>query len=133
MTKAFVSRQFLKFLLTGGTAAAVNFGTRIVLSFWLGFSSSVLLAYLAGMITAFILARIFVFQTSRQALHLSLMYFTLVNIMALAQTWAISMGLAYYLLPALNINHYASELAHACGVVMPVFSSYIGHKYWSLR
>lgn len=29
MTRRFVSRQFLVFLLTGGTAVVVNFGSRI--------------------------------------------------------------------------------------------------------
>ena len=44
------------FLLTGGIAAAVNFGSRIVYSNWLGFSTAVVLAYITGMITAFVLA-----------------------------------------------------------------------------
>lgn len=133
MSKTFLSRQFLAFLITGGIAAAVNFGSRIVYNQWTDYSIAIVLAYLTGMVTAFVLARIFVFQGSSQALHHSAFYFTLVNIAAVAQTWAVSMALAYYVLPALGVHRYSREIAHAVGVVVPVFTSYVGHKRWSFR
>ena len=121
------------FLLTGGTAAAVNFGSRIVYSVWLDFSSAVILAYITGMITAFVLAKLFVFKDSRQTVQRSAVFFVLVNLAAVLQTWAISVGLAYYLLPSLGVTLFAQEIAHAAGVAAPVFTSYIGHKRWSFR
>lgn len=133
MIRQFYSRQFLGFLLTGGIAAAVNFGSRIIYSRWLDFSAAVILAYLTGMVTAFALARIFVFTTTQQSLHRSGAFFVLVNVVAALQTWAISMGLAYYVLPWLGVIHFAMEIAHAIGVAVPVFTSYIGHKRWSFR
>lgn len=133
MIRAFASRQFLLFLLTGGTAAAVNFGSRILYNHWLNYSTSIILAYLTGMVTAFILARVFVFTESSQGLQRSALIFTLVNLIAVAQTWAISMGLAYYILPAAGVTHFAPEIAHAAGVMFPVFTSYLGHKHWSFR
>lgn len=133
MIRQFKSRQFLVFLLTGGTAAAVNFGSRIVYSRWLDFSSAVILAYITGMITAFVLAKLFVFKESQQSVHRSAAFFILVNLVAVLQTWAISMGLAYYLLPSLGITLFTREIAHAVGVAVPVFTSYIGHKRWSFR
>jgi putative flippase GtrA len=128
-----MSRQFLVFLLTGGTAAAVNFGSRIVYSRWLDFSSSVILAYVTGMITAFVLARLFVFKESQQAVHRSAAFFILVNLVAVLQTWVISISLAYYVLPAMGVSLFVQEIAHAVGVAVPVFTSYIGHKRWSFR
>lgn len=133
MIRQFFSRQFLIFLLTGGTAAAVNFGSRIAYSQWLGFSTAVICAYLTGMTTAFVLAKLFVFRESRQAVHRSAFFFVLVNLVAVSQTWAISMGLAYYLLPRWGITLFTKEIAHAVGVAVPVFTSYIGHKRWSFR
>lgn len=133
MIQQFKSRQFLFFLLTGGTAAAVNFGSRIVYSQWLNFSSSVILAYITGMIIAFVLAKLFVFKESQQSVHRSAAFFVLVNLVAALQTWAISMGLAYYLLPSLGVTLFVREIAHAVGVAVPVFTSYIGHKRWSFR
>ena len=131
MIRHFFSRQFLGFVLTGGIAAAVNFGSRILYNQWMDFSPAVVLAYLTGMVTAFILAKVFVFTRSRQSLQRSASFFVLVNLIAVAQTWLISMGLAFYLLPKLGVSQYVLEIAHAVGVAVPVFTSYLGHKRWS--
>ena len=133
MIRSFMSRQFFVFLVTGGTAAAVNFGSRIVYSQWLPFSGAVILAYLTGMVTAFVLAKMFVFKESTQSTRRAVLFFTLVNVVAVLQTWLISMGLAFYLLPALGVTHFVKEIAHAVGVVVPVFTSYLGHKRWSFK
>lgn len=129
----FFTRQFVVFLITGGTAALINFGSRFVFNQWVSFSTAIILAYITGMITAFILAKIFVFNESTQRIHHSVFFFCIVNAFAVAQTWVISMVLAYYLLPYLGMTLYVQELAHAIGIVVPVFSSYIGHKRWSFR
>ncbi len=133
MIGAFRSRQFLLFLLTGGFAALVNFGSRILLNRWMSYSSAVVLAYGLGMVTAFVLARALVFSASAQSVQRSAVYFALVNALAVAQTWGISMLLAYHVLPALGVIPYAREIAHAVGIVVPVFTSYLGHKHWSFR
>ena len=104
MIGAFKSRQFVMFLVTGGLAAAVNFGSRILYNQWMGFSAAIVLAYITGMVTAFVLARIFVFQDSQRALHQSALYFVLVNLVAVAQTWIISLLLADYVLPSLGVQ-----------------------------
>ena len=102
MIRHFFSRQFLGFVLTGGIAAAVNFGSRILYNQWMVFSPAVVVAYLTGMVTAFFLARMLVFTESSQSPRRSGSFFVLVNILAIAQTWLISLGLAYYLLPKLG-------------------------------
>ncbi len=133
MLQAFRSKQFLAFLLTGGCAALLNFGLRIVLSHWFNFALAVLLAYLGGMLCAFVLAKLWVFAPSQHSLRRSALLFALVNLAAIAQTWVISMLLAFWLLPALGVQHYAAEIAHAVGIAVPVFSSYLGHKRWSFQ
>ena len=133
MIGAFRSRQFLVFLLTGGIAAAVNFGSRILYNQWMGFSPAIVLAYITGMITAFVLAKLFVFRDSQRSLHQSALYFVLVNGVAVLQTWAISVLLADWLLPALGVRQYVHEVAHAVGVAVPVFTSYLGHKHLSFK
>lgn len=131
MIGAFRSKQFLAFLVTGGLAAVVNFGSRVALSQWLTLSVAVLLAYLAGMVTAFVLARVFVFPGSPQSVRRSAVFFVLVNLVAVLQTWGITLLLAYWILPWLGVHAYVNEIAHAIGIVVPVFTSYIGHKRWS--
>jgi putative flippase GtrA len=133
MMAQFRSREFATFLVTGGVAALVNFGSRIVLSQWLTFPVAVAVAYLIGMATAFALAKLFVFSGGRQSIPRSAAIFVLVNAVAVLQTWGISMLLAYYLLPGIGVRAYVNEIAHAVGVVVPVFTSFLGHKRWSFR
>lgn len=133
MIQQFLSRQFILFLVTGGTAALVNFGSRMVYNHWVSFSSAVVLAYLTGMLTAFVLAKGLVFKQSEQSIGRSALLFSAVNVVAVMQTWLISMGLAIYALPAMQVNLWVPEIAHAVGVVVPVFTSYLGHKHFSFR
>jgi putative flippase GtrA len=133
VTNQFASRQFVMFLVTGGCAAAVNFLSRIVYSGFMSFSNAVVCAYLTGMVTAFVLAKLFVFKTSEHSLGKSMFLFSVVNLLAIAQTWGVSMALALYALPALGISRFSAEIAHAVGVMVPVFTSYLGHKRWSFR
>ncbi len=133
MIQQFLSKQFIMFLVTGGTAAMVNFWSRIVYNQWVSFSVSIFLAYLTGMVTAFVLARWLVFQQSQQSVCRSALLFAAVNVLAVLQTWLISMGLAVYALPQLGVTRWVAEIAHAFGVVVPVFTSYLGHKHFSFR
>ncbi len=133
MIRHFFSRQFLTFLLAGGIAALVNFGSRIVYSHWLSYSSAIIVAYLTGMITAFVLARFFVFHVGSNDVRRSALIFTAVNIVAALQTWLISLLLAHEVLPWAGVTRFSPEIAHAVGVTFPVFTSYLGHKFWSFR
>lgn len=133
MIQALASRQFLLFLLVGGLAALVNVLSRIGYSYYLDFTPAIVLAYLTGMITAFVLARLFVFKDSARPLHHSAVYFALVNLLAVLQTWIVSTLLAFHLLPWLGVDQFRLEIAHAVGVAVPVFSSYFGHKFLSFR
>lgn len=133
MSRLFLSHQFMAFVVTGGIAALVNFSSRILYNQWMGYSAAIALAYITGMITAFLLARAFVFRDSVQTPHKSALLFGLVNLAAVAQTWLVSMALAHYVLPAMGIASLEREIAHAIGVAVPVFTSYIGHKKWSFK
>jgi putative flippase GtrA len=131
--KQFLSREFLAFVLVGGCAALVNFCVRIFYAYWMGFMWSVVLAYATGMIAAYVLTQLFVFGRGKQTRRRSALYFALVNVFAILQTLTISYVLVYYVLPALGVDAYRLEVAHAIGVITPVFSSYLGHKHWSFR
>jgi putative flippase GtrA len=128
----FLSKQFVLFLLTGGISAAINFGSRILYNCWMNFSIAIIVAYLTGMIAAFILARLFVFRASEQQIRRSAWIFSLVNLVAVAQTWCISLTFAHFL-PLIGVTRFVHEISHGIGVIIPVFTSYIGHKRWSFR
>ena len=133
MIRHFFSRQFALFLLTGGTAALVNFASRILYSQWMSYSNAILVAYVTGMITSFILARLFVFRASGTNLTRAALFFAAVNVVTAVQTWLISMLLAYEVLPWAGVTRFVPEIAHTVGLTLPVFTSYLGHKFWSFR
>lgn len=133
MIKEFLTPQFRLFLLTGGTAAAVNIGSRVAFSHWFSLPLAVSLAYLCGMITAFVLNRLFVFTESTQSVGRSILIFSLVNGVAYLQTLGVTVLFAEYIFPACHLTWQAEFIAHCIGVIVPVFTSYIGHKRWSFR
>jgi putative flippase GtrA len=128
MIKMFLTPQFRRFLMTGGFAAAVNLGSRYLLDRVFPFVTAVVLAYLLGMLTAYVLARRFVF-TDSQRHHLdSSLRFALVNVLGLLQTTVVSIGLANHLFPALGFSWHAHDVAHLAGVAAPVFTSFVAHQ-----
>jgi len=127
------AHRFVRFVMAGGTAALVNFCSRIALNQWMSFSTAVIVAYIIGMVTAYLLTRTLVFGKGQHSTARSAMFFTLVNLVAAAQTWAISLLLADHVLPALGITTFVHEIAHAIGVMVPVLTSYVGHKHLSFR
>ena len=133
MISDFKSRQFLTFLFAGGFAAVVNFGSRFFYNEYMSFGNAVIVAYITGMITAFVLSKRFVFDKSVHSTKKEFIYFTLVNMVAIIQTYLISVGLAEYLFPGIGFTFYPYSIAHAAGVVFPVFTSFIGHKYFSFK
>lgn len=65
-------------------------------------------------------------------------WFVLVNLLALAQTWGLSVYLVRVLPAVLPVKgaaglELAEAIAHGAGILLPVFTSYIGHKYLTFR
>lgn len=129
----FTSKEFLLFIMVGGFAALVNFLSRILYSEYVGFSLAIFFAYITGMITAFVLNKMFVFEESSNSTGHEVFYFTLVNLAAVLQTWLVSMALYHYVLMWLGVERYTMGIAHLAGVLVPVFSSYVGHKYLTFK
>ena len=125
------SKEFLYFIISGGIAALVNFFSRIALNFIFSYEVSIVLAYCFGMLTAYILARKYVFLSNANILRSSVK-FIIVNLIAVLQTYFISVYLNKYF-ESINFCFYSKELAHMAGIIVPVFTSYVGHKYYSFK
>ncbi len=133
MNTSRTSSQFVKFLFAGGLAAVVNVGSRIVLGQWLAYVPSILISFCLGLVTAFLLNKLFVFEQAKNRLHHQVLWFIAINLAAVAQTLAISLSVARWLLPAMDVDFHNETIGHVLGVVVPVITSYIGHKRLSFR
>jgi len=128
-----IRRQFLLFLVAGGIAAVANFLSRIALSELMAYVPAIVLAYCVGMLTAFLLNRTFVFTAPSNSMRSQVGWFVSVNLLAVAQTVLISLLLARWLFPSVGFDFHAETVAHAIGVIVPVFTSFIGHRLLTFR
>ena len=128
-----MTRQFLLFLVSGGIAAALNWGSRFLFSRWMAFEWAVVCAYGVGMATAFILMRTLAFDGRGKPAIPQAGRFALVNAAALAQTWIVSVAMTRWVLPSVGITTHAEALGHLVGVLFPVFTSYIAHRKYTFR
>ena len=123
--------RFVLFVLAGGTAALVNILSRIALNWVMPYEVAIIVAYLCGMTTAYLLNKYFVFASSGRGVASEYTRFALVNLAAVAQVWIVSVGLARLAFPAIGFTWHAETVAHVIGVAIPVFTSYLGHKHFS--
>jgi len=128
-----MNKQFALFIVAGGIAACVNFFSRILLSHWLAYSAAIVVAYVLGMITAFVLNRLLVFKQVSHSIRHQVFWFTMVNLAAVLQTLAISLLLAEWAFPRIGFVWHPETVAHAFGVAVPVVTSFVGHKYLSFK
>lgn len=123
--------RFLLFVVMGGIAAVVNILSRVALNLAMPYEVAIVVAYLCGMTTAYVLNKMFVFASSGRRVHDEYTRFALVNLVAVAQVWIVSVGLARLVFPPIGFTWHAETVAHVIGVIVPVFTSYFGHKHFS--
>ncbi|MES2817908.1 MAG: GtrA family protein [Pseudomonadota bacterium] len=128
-----VVKQFAFFLASGGVAAALNWGARFLFSVFFPFEVAVVLAFLVGLLSGFTLMRLFVFDGGGKALTPQMGKYLAVNLFALVQTLAVSVLCARWLLPSLGVVQYVEALAHLFGVLVPIVTSYFGHRFFTFR
>lgn len=133
--REFMNSQFLRFLVSGGIAAAANFGSRLLYEHGLGisYSTAIVLAYITGMAVAFLLYKKHVFEPGKHPTSKEVAHFCIINLLAVIQTLIISLALADYILPALSVDALRKEIAHAIGIAVPTLTSFLGHKYFTFK
>jgi putative flippase GtrA len=77
--------------------------------------------------------RTYVFDAPDKSLGRQLAWFVGVNLLAVAQTFVVSVVLARWALPALGIRTYAEAGGHLTGVITPIVTSYFGHRLFTFR
>jgi putative flippase GtrA len=130
---SFLSKEFALFIFYGGLAAIINFFTRFLFNEFMSFGFAVVCSYITAMLAAYVLMRNKVFQKTQKNVKTELSFFVLVNLFAIALSWAVSVSLAEYFFPKMELELYRYEIAHLCGIIVPAISSYFGHKNLTFR
>lgn len=125
--------EFARFIVVGAIAASANIGSRVVFNLWVGFVTAMTMAFVVGLITAFVLNRNWVFLRSGKRWPNEATWFVLVNLLGLAQTIGISWILARHILPGLGQTVLVPGTAHTIGVIIPIATSYLGHKHFTFK
>jgi putative flippase GtrA len=124
---------FVRFVLIGGAAAALNIAVRALLGLYLAFEWAVALAFPVALSFAFAANRCWVFAQRATDWRIAYWRFFLVNLAALAQVWLISVGFYRLLFPMIGFTWHAELVAHTVGVLSPVVTSYYAHKHYSFK
>lgn len=132
MIRHFLSRQFLGFVGVGVTAAASNWLSRVVVSHWVSFNWSVVLAYGVGMVVAFTLNALLVFPGSDKPRQRQALEFVLVNLCFLPVVW---MGTIAFeqALRSLGMHRFTESVAHAFALAIPMFASFLIYKFFTFK
>ena len=132
MIRYFLTRQFLGFLVVGGLAALLNWSARILLSVWLPFSTAIIIAYIVGMVTAFLLNSFFVFPKSEKARHAQARDFVWINLLSFPVVWFFSLQINSWL-KTIGMVSYSEELAHAIAIPLPMFATFLIYKFFAFK
>jgi putative flippase GtrA len=127
------AKQFLNFILCGGVAAGLNWSSRFLFAQFVAFEVAVILAFFVGLLSGFLLMRFFVFRQVRKSIVRQAGMYITVNFFALLQTLLVSLIFARWVLPGLGIKDNAEALGHFFGILVPVITSYFGHKRLTFR
>ena len=125
--------EFVRFVATGSIAAVSNLVARYLLDFFLVFEVAVVLAYLVGMVVAFILFQKVIFGDPQTPLRRRVFRFCVVNALGAFLALVVSSLMARVVLPAMSWTFHPAEVAHFVGVAVPAFTSYFLHKHYTFK
>lgn len=98
----------------------------------MNFEYAILCAFFVGLSSGFLLHKYCVFEPSARPMQSEMGAYFAVNMLALAQTWLVTLLLASRLVPLLG-THEGEAISHLCGILVPVVTSYFGHKYFTFK
>jgi putative flippase GtrA len=132
-TRPLFGWQFLRFLGLGAVAAVANYSSRFALDPFMPFELSVVLAYVVGMVVAFVLFKRFVFGDAGDGTLRQVGRFAAVNSIGALIAVAVSSLMARVILPMAGWELYPFSVAHVVGVMAPTVASYLGHKFFTYK
>jgi putative flippase GtrA len=132
MIRHFFTRQFALFLFVGGTAAFINWSTRLAISSFFSFPAAVSIAYMAGMASAFALNRFFVFNRSERPILKQARDFISINVIFMPIVLLSSIFIEK-ILRYLGMTSYTETIAHGLSVSLPAILSFLLYKFVAFK
>ena len=124
--------QFIRFVVAAGLSVPVNLGTRILFSQAMPYEIAIVLSHGCGMLTAYALTRLFVFERSGRSAPSELGRFAVVNAVSVVQTWIVAVALVRIVFPRVGFATEPELVAHAVGLACASVTSYLGHRHYSV-
>jgi putative flippase GtrA len=129
----YLSEQFGRFLIAGGVALLLHWLSRFVFNWYVDFGWAIVLAYLVGIVVAFVLNKIFVFPYSGRSLNFELFFFFFVNVAAFPFVWVAAYVLGEWVFVHWMPKQIALAFGHAIAISLPVFVNFVLHKFITFR
>lgn len=128
-----MSNRAIGFVLVGVFAGCVNLAARAFLNQFMSYELAVFFAYCIGLTCAFFMNRSYVFKVTSGAPLKQYLKFALVNLLALAQVWMISVLFMRLIFPSIGFYWNSALVSHAIGVASPILTSFFAYKYFVFR
>jgi putative flippase GtrA len=125
--------QFFAFVVVGAIAAIITLVSRYFINYVVAYEAAVAVSQMIGMIVAYSLNRLLVFETSGRMAIDEFARFSLVNIVSLGLVTGFSSLFYRLVLPWLSITFYPDVLAQLIGIATCTLPSYFGHKLYTFR
>jgi len=125
----YFSQQFARFLVVGGIAVVLHWLSRFAFNAFMSYGWAIVLAYLVGILVAFVLNRAYVFPYSERSVEAEMFFFFLINIGAFPFVWVAAYVLGEWLFPAYMSQQAALALGHGIAILLPVFVNFALHKF----
>jgi putative flippase GtrA len=127
-------REFLRFFLSGLTAATANIGTAWLIRPYTSFGTSLLIGLAAGFSVSFVLSKWFAFRSFswRQA-AVELRRFVLVYALGSSVYWIATLAIRRVLDSSEIPTRLGDIVSMVVGSAFMMLSSYLGHRFFTYR
>jgi putative flippase GtrA len=126
--KTLTAHQTVRFLILGGTAAAINWLVRFPLSAVLPLDAAIFVAYVIGMSAGFPLYRAYVFPGSDRPLLQQTLMFLVVNLIGAVVVLGLTLVFVFLQAGASYPDFVRDGLAHGLAIGIGAVVNFFGHK-----
>jgi len=132
----FISKEFIRFLLVGGTAAAINFGSRFLFRVFFPYVLSVALAFSLGTVVSFILNKVYTFKAFDESTLAQLVKFVAIAVVSIGiASFTVYSGMEIYKYIGITwiTEREMESVMHLVAIGVVMIFNFLAMKYFSFR